>query len=159
MPFLDKDGLQHFFSGIKDRFLRVDDQALTNAQKTQVRSNIGAAASSHNHNITDLSGTLSVEKGGTGATSAATARSNIGAASMKTSTASLSVAGWSGNEQTVSVSGVTASNAVVVTPSPASHEHYAECMVRCSAQSAGKLTFTCSETPTEALSVNVLILE
>ncbi|MDD6041941.1 MAG: hypothetical protein PUD63_12230 [Clostridia bacterium] len=122
MPFLDKDGLQHFFSGIKDRFLRVDAQTLTDAQKTQVRSNISASA-------------------------------------MKTATASLPVAGWSGNGQTVSVSGVTASNAVVVTPSPASHEHYAECMVRCSAQSAGKLTFTCSETPTAALSVNVLILE
>lgn len=71
----------------------------------------------------------------------------------------LPAAGWVENNQTVSVAGVTAANQVVATPSPASHEHYAECMVRCSAQSDGELTFTCSETPTEALSVNVLILE
>ena len=82
-----------------------------------------------------------------------------GKISMKTATVNLPVSGWVENNQTVSVGGVTAANQVVATPSPSSHERYAEGMVRCSAQSDGELTFTCSETPTEALSVNVLILE
>lgn len=79
--------------------------------------------------------------------------------SMKTATASLPVSGWSSNKQTVSVSGVTASNTVIVTAAPASYEHYNECAVRCSAQAAGTLTFTCTDTPTSALTANILILE
>lgn len=75
-----------------------------------------------------------------------------------TATASLTVAGWSSSQQTVSVSGVTTSNTIIVTPNPASYVHYNECMVRCSAQASGKLTFTCTDTPTSALTVNVLIL-
>lgn len=75
-----------------------------------------------------------------------------------TTTASLPVASWSSNTQTVSVSGVTESNTIIVTPAPASYVHYNECMVRCSAQASGKLTFTCTDIPTSALTVNVLIL-
>lgn len=125
----------------------------------------GFASSGHSHTLNNLSGTLSVAKGGTGSTTAAGARSNlgitpanIGAVTMKTATASLPVASWSSNKQTVSVSGVTASNTVIVTAAPASYEHYNECAVRCSAQAAGTLTFTCTDTPTAALTVNVLIL-
>ena len=102
---------------------------------------------------------LEINDGGTGATTAAAARANLGAVAMKTATASLPVASWSSNAQTVSVSGVTASNTVIVTAAPASYEHYNECAVRCSAQAAGTLTFTCTDTPTSALTVNVLILE
>lgn len=40
-------------------------------------SEIGAAASGHNHALTDLTGTLTVAKGGTGATTAADARTNL----------------------------------------------------------------------------------
>ena len=44
-------------------------------------SEIGAAASSHNHSAANItSGTLAVARGGTGATTAASARSNLGAA-------------------------------------------------------------------------------
>lgn len=129
-------------------------------------SNLGAAAASHNHSADNItSGTLAVARGGTGATTAAAARSalgitpaNIGAVTMKTATATLAVASWSSNTQTVSVSNVTASNTVIVTAAPASYVHYNECAVRCSAQAAGKLTFTCTDTPTSALTVNVLIL-
>lgn len=128
-------------------------------------SNIGAATSDHGHSITSLSDTLSVEKGGTGATSASSARSNlgitpanIGAVTMKTATVSLPVGSWSSKKQTVSVSGVTSSNNVIVTAAPASYEHYNECAVRCSAQGSGTLTFTCTDTPTSSLTANVLIL-
>lgn len=109
---------------------------------------------------------LPIASGGTGAKTAAAARTalgitpaNIGAVVMKTATASLSASGWSSNQQTVSVSGVTASNTVIVTAAPASYEHYNECAVRCSAQGAGTLTFTCTDKPTSALTANVLILE
>lgn len=71
---------------------------------------------------------------------------------------SLTAANWSSNQQTVTVTGVTASNTVVVTPAPASHAIYCESGVYCSAQANGKLTFTCTETPTVNLTVNVLIL-
>lgn len=43
------------------------------------RSNLGAAAASHDHDISVLSGTLPITKGGTGATSAAGALTNLGA--------------------------------------------------------------------------------
>ena len=106
----------------------------------------------------DLYGTVPIESGGTGAATAAEARSNLGAVAMQTATVSLPVSGWSNKQQTVSVNGVTASNVVIVTAAPASYEHYNECTVRCSAQAAGKLTFTCTDTPTAALTANVLIL-
>ena len=74
-------------------------------------------------------------------------------------TASLTVSGWgTGLTQTVSVSGVTASNTVIVAPNAVSHVAYAEANVRCTAQTSGKLTFTCDEIPTAALTVNVVIL-
>lgn len=72
--------------------------------------------------------------------------------------ASLSTSGWSNMTQTVSVSGVTANSTVVVTPAPASHAAYGESGVYCSTQANGTLTFTCSDTPSANLTVNVLIL-
>ena len=82
-----------------------------------------------------------------------------GKASKTTATASLSTSGWSGEgpyTQAVSVSGVTASNAVVVSPAPASFAEYGACGVYASAQAAGKLTFTATARPAAALTVNVL---
>ena len=84
-----------------------------------------------------------------------------GKASKSTATASLSTSGWSGSgpyTQAVSVSGVTASNAVVVSPAPASFEEYGACGVRASAQASGKLTFTATAKPAAALTVNVLCI-
>lgn len=74
-------------------------------------------------------------------------------------TASLTVSGWGTDlTQTVSVSGVTASNTVIAAPNAASHAAYTEANIRCTAQESGKLTFTCDEIPTAALTVNVVIL-
>ena len=113
----------------------------------------------------DLYGTVPIESGGTDATTAAEAReklgitpANIGAVSMRTATASLSASGWSSKTQTVSVSGVTENNVVIVTPASGSHTEYNGCAVRCTAQASGKLTFTCTNVPTSALTANVLIL-
>ena len=73
-------------------------------------------------------------------------------------TGTLTVAGWSDGSQTITVSGVTASGNVLVAPSPASQEAYAAAGIKCTAQAANSLTFTCKTAPTEALTVNVVLL-
>lgn len=82
-----------------------------------------------------------------------------GKISMKTATVNLPVSGWVENNQTVSVGGVTVANQVVATPSTSSHDHYSECSVRCTGQSAGALSFACITVPTIDLKVNVMILD
>lgn len=104
-------------------------------------------------------GEVPIESGGTGASTAEAALTNLGAQTKHmTKTATLSTSGWSNNTQTVSVSGVTGTNTVIVSPAPASHAAYAEANVRCTAQASGKLTFTCDDVPTAELTVNVVIL-
>ena len=76
----------------------------------------------------------------------------------KTALVSLAPGSWSSNKQTVNVSGITANNIVIVTPAPTSLSAYGEAGVYCSAQAAGKLTFTCTEVPSVTLNVNVIIL-
>lgn len=80
------------------------------------------------------------------------------AAASVATTASLPAASWVGNAQTVSVTGVTASNHVIVTPAADSYVEWGGCVVRCTAQGAGTLTFACETTPTNALTANVLIV-
>ena len=69
----------------------------------------------------------------------------------------LTVAGWSDNSQIVTASGVTANNAVVVSPAPSSYLSYGEFGVYCSAQAANSLTFICDSVPDVNLTVNVLM--
>ena len=71
----------------------------------------------------------------------------------------LEVAGWSSGTQTVSVAGVTADNHVIVAPAPASRDTYINSDVRCTAQGAGRLTFTAASTPTVNITVNIIILK
>ena len=68
------------------------------------------------------------------------------------------LSGWAGNQVTVNVSGVTADNHIIVTPAPESYVSYAECMVRCTAQGAGTLTFRCEDVPEDEIKANVLIV-
>ena len=82
-------------------------------------------------------------------------------ASKSNVTVTLSIGGWSGSgpyTQAVNASGVTASNAVVVSPAPASFVEYGACGVRASAQASGKLTFTATAKPAAALSVYILCI-
>lgn len=72
-------------------------------------------------------------------------------------TATLATANWSSNSQTVSVTGVTANNVVYVMAAPASAAEYAAAGVQCTAQASGTLTFTCTTTPSSALTVNIAI--
>lgn len=73
-------------------------------------------------------------------------------------TGTLTAAGWSNGSQTITVSGVTASGNVLVAPSPVSQDAYATAGIKCTAQAANSLTFTCKTAPTEALTVNVVLL-
>ena len=70
----------------------------------------------------------------------------------------LVAADWSSNTQTISVFGVTANNIVFVSPAPSSAAEYGQCGIICTAQATDSLTFTCTATPTNDLTVNVLIL-
>lgn len=73
-------------------------------------------------------------------------------------TATLAVADWSSSTQTVTVSGVTATSVVFVSPAPASASDYASAGILCTAQAANSLTFTCTTTPTNAITVNVVCM-
>lgn len=107
----------------------------------------------------DLSGIVPISAGGTGQSTAAGARQALGAEALhQVAAVTLTVAGWSSNSQTVNVSGVTAGNDIIVAPAPASHEAWGKAGVICTAQAVGKLTFTCSKTPTAALTANIIIL-
>lgn len=81
-----------------------------------------------------------------------------GKASVSSITVNLVVANWSNNSQTVTATGVTASNNVIVSPTPASIDNYVAGGIKCTAQASNSLTFTCTTTPSTAISVNVLIL-
>lgn len=72
----------------------------------------------------------------------------------------LTAAGWSDNAQTVTVSGVSADEtAQLIQPRPsiASQAAYIEAGILCTGQSANSLTFTAETTPTENLTVYVII--
>ena len=75
-----------------------------------------------------------------------------------TTTATLASTGWTNSTYTASVTGVTASNTVIVSPDPASYADYVAAGIYCSAQASGSLTFTCTTTPTSAITVNVVTM-
>lgn len=71
----------------------------------------------------------------------------------------LASASWSSNTQTIPVTGVTATNNVVVSPSGRdSTEAWADGEVLCTSQGSNALTFTCTTTPTEDITVSVVII-
>lgn len=66
---------------------------------------------------------------------------------------------WSNKTCTKTASGVTASNTVIVSPASASFEAYGEAQVRATAQGTNQITFTCTDTPSSALTVNIAIFD
>lgn len=68
--------------------------------------------------------------------------------------------GWNATAktQTVNAAGVTASALCIVVAAAESFVAYGEAQVRCSAQGAGTLTFTCEDVPTADLTANVLMV-
>ena len=85
--------------------------------------------------------------------------SDVNAASESTpTTITIPTSAWGNNYCTRAVSGVTASSNIIVTAAPTSYIAYAKAGVRCTTQSSGALSFACEKTPTDDLSVNVLIV-
>ena len=78
--------------------------------------------------------------------------------SVTTASATLAVADWSSNTQTITVNGVTSSNVVIVSPQPLSATDYAAAGILCTGQAANSLTFTCTATPSTAISLSIVII-
>lgn len=76
----------------------------------------------------------------------------------KAKTGTLAVASWDSNSQSLVVEGVTGSNNIIVSPTPASATNWSSFGVSCSAQATNLLFFTCKTTPTAAISVQIIIL-
>ena len=75
---------------------------------------------------------------------------------VKTTT-TIATVNWTANEATKTVPGVTASNLIFVAPAPASAVDYADAGIRATAQGDDSITFVCTETPTSAIVVNIVI--
>lgn len=75
---------------------------------------------------------------------------------LTSTTGTLVAANWSGNSQTISVQGVTSSNIIIVGAAPSSQSDYTSGGVICTAQGTDSLTFTCTQTPTNDITVNVI---
>lgn len=58
--------------------------------------------------------------------------------------------------QTINVQGVTATNVVMVSPTPVSADDYAQSGVICTAQGTGTLTFTCKTIPSVDITLTVI---
>lgn len=72
-------------------------------------------------------------------------------------TITLSSGKWSNNTQSVEVTAVTADNTVIINPSYDSQLSYCECGIYCISQKEGSLTFECTSTPLEDISINTII--
>ena len=108
-----------------------------------------------------------LDKGGTGATTAAAARLKLGAATKPVvTTVTLTAAGWTGSSasytQAVTVSGVLADESkqlIQPIPAEASKTAYTDAGAYASVQAANSLTFSCSEKPAVDLTVYVVVQE
>ena len=83
-------------------------------------------------------------------------------AKPKSVSITLPASGWSDSTQTVTVSGVLADETkqlIQPMPAVASQVAYMSAGIYCSGQAANSLTFTCSETPTEYITLYIVITE
>mgnify|MGYP000848864051 CR=1 FL=1 len=139
-------------------------EATINSTATTAETNIANAKTSAETDITtakDQAVAAVIAAGGVDAYTKAQTDSLIsGFKNITSSTINIPVATWDATNLncTVSASGVTADNAVVVTPDPASMDVYSAAGIVCTAQAAGTLTFTCKTVPTAAVAVNVMVV-
>lgn len=86
----------------------------------------------------------------------------IGGGKPVSVTVTLASNAWSNNAQTVTVTGVLADETkqlIQPVPASASSAEYESCGVKATAQAADSLTFSCDTTPTNNLTVYVVITE
>lgn len=123
------------------------------------------AAKTHSHSAGDINdGTLPIARGGTGAATAAEARTNLGAAAKQVVVPiTLTVAGWNAStkRQVVTVAGVLADASRQVIQMGFSTEAailaYGAAGILAVAQGANSLTFQCSTVPEADIAVNIII--
>jgi len=77
---------------------------------------------------------------------------------VKIATVTLPSANWSNSTQTISVADVTDSSSVLISPAPSSLTPSMAAGVYCSGQSDGRLTFTCGDTPSVDLTMNIMFV-
>ena len=77
--------------------------------------------------------------------------------SVSSGSATLTVAGWVSDAQTVTITGITGKN-VVIGPAPASTDDYIAAGIRITAQSGDVLTFEAVTTPTNAITVDYVVI-
>ena len=119
----------------------------------------------HSHAAGDINdGTLPIARGGTGAATAAEARTNLGAAAKQVVVPiTLTAAGWdaSTKRQVATVAGVLADYSrqriEMAFSSEAAILAYGAAGILAVAQGAGTLTFQCSTVPEADIAVNIII--
>lgn len=155
---------------------RVNNKALS-ADISLTASDVGAAATSHTHTLSQItdSGTHvydateqrtanTVLVAPNGSNGAATFRKLVktdlpSGISIKSSTSvTVATSAWSDKATTVTVSGVTANNDIIVSYKPESKSVFETAGIYASAQAANSITFTCATVPTASVTINVLIL-
>ncbi len=120
---------------------------------TQTEANLADAVSKkHSHsNSTVLDNTTA-----SFTTAKDTALTNV---TKQTASVTVSVADWSGGTScTKSVSIVTASNTLLYSPDESSYSEFTQSEVRVSAQASGQITLSCATTPTEEITINIVVL-
>ena len=159
MAHLDASGITRLVIDLKGKFATMVDGAVPIAQGGTGATTAAGAVT----NVVDGQALAPASVAATGEVSATSGTTTHNLSEKQdqhsTATCSLTVAGWSGNAQSATATGVTATNTVIVAPAPASAAAWAAAGVLCTAQAAGSLTFSCTTAPTEALTANVLILD
>ena len=117
--------------------------------------NVKTTLSNHTESIGTMQSSLSTVEGEVAGLSADLTTKND---KLEAVTISLTVEGWdsSAMTQTVAVHNVTVDNIVWVSPAPASFDAYGDAGIRATAQGDGTITFTCTNVPTEVISVEVV---
>lgn len=110
------------------------------------------------YNILTTKSPVTVAQGGTGATTAAAARTALGAVNKSDIEVALPTSGWgSDGIQTVSVEQITTESSVLVAPNPSVYASYHQYGVYCSDQGDGTLSFKYRIKPEIDLIVNAVI--
>ena len=73
-------------------------------------------------------------------------------------TKTLTVAGWSNNSQTVTCAGVTSDSVILCGPDSTSMTAFTAAKVMMTGQGTNTVTFSCSTTPTAAITINIVAL-
>lgn len=84
--------------------------------------------------------------------------SDVAAATSAAYTGTAAAASWEDNEIEVTFADILSTDKIVVSPAPSSFMDWRDNGVYCSAQTTGSITLTCEETPTNDITVQVLVV-